>query len=113
MVGMCAGHTWLPHVVIAAVSILLHRSQAHRAVDLHPIVIHRYDVLTRFVRSVRDDSAAEIAKLKAGANLTNSWSRFTAGHEQLLEQPQAWCKRAEDGGIQSPKDFSVRLRRYA
>ena len=30
----------LTHVTIAAVTIFLHRSQAHRAVDLHPVVSH-------------------------------------------------------------------------
>ena len=128
---------------------------------LQAIITHRYDVMTRFVRSVRADSAAEIARLKTGANLPQSWnlnrfrswlyqepaelaaadkaeldgllgkserlqtvylmrqelaaiwSRSTASREQLLEQLQAWCKRAEDSGIQSLKDFSVRLRSYA
>ena len=28
------------HVTIAAVTIFLHRSQAHRALDLHPAVMH-------------------------------------------------------------------------
>src|SRR5512134_2910029 len=28
------------HVTIAAVTIFLHRSQAHRALDLHPVVSH-------------------------------------------------------------------------
>jgi stearoyl-CoA desaturase (delta-9 desaturase) len=41
------------------------------------------------------------------------WGRSTASREQLLEQLQAWCKRAEASGIQSLHDFSVRLRRYA
>ena len=30
----------LTHVTIAAVTIFLHRSQAHRALDLHPIPSH-------------------------------------------------------------------------
>ncbi len=30
----------LTHITIAAVTIFLHRSQAHRAIDLHPIVSH-------------------------------------------------------------------------
>jgi stearoyl-CoA desaturase (delta-9 desaturase) len=41
------------------------------------------------------------------------WGRSTATREQLLEQLQGWCKRAETSGIQSLQDFSVRLRRYA
>jgi len=117
--------------------------------------------MARFVKSVRADSMAEIARLKAGANLPQNWTfdsfrrwlykepaqlaaadraeldtllgkserlqtvyrmrqelaaiwgRSTASREQLLEQLQAWCRRAEDSGIQSLKEFSVRLRRYA
>lgn len=128
---------------------------------LQAIITHRYDVMTRFLRSVRNDSAAEIAKLKAAASLPQNWNldrfrrwlnaepaelaaadradldtllgqserlqtlyrmrqelaaiwgRSTASREQLLDQLQAWCKRAEDSGIQSLKDFSVRLRSYA
>jgi stearoyl-CoA desaturase (delta-9 desaturase) len=128
---------------------------------LQAIITHRYDVMTRFVRSVRADSAAEIIRLKTGANLPQNWnldrfrswlyqdptelaaadkadldgllgkserlqtvyrmrqelaaiwSRSTATREQLLEQLQAWCKRAENSGIQSLKDFSARLRSYA
>ena len=39
------GATWLAalgltHVTIAAVTIFLHRCQAHRALDLHPVVSH-------------------------------------------------------------------------
>ena len=128
---------------------------------LQAIITHRYDVMTRFVRSVRADAAAEIARLKAGANLPQNgslksfrrwlnkepaelaaadraeldqllgqserlntvyrmrqelaaiWGRSTASREQLLEQLQAWCKRAEESGIQSLQEFSVRLRCYA
>jgi stearoyl-CoA desaturase (delta-9 desaturase) len=128
---------------------------------LQAIITHRYDVMTRFVRSVRADSASEIAKLKASASLPQNWKldsfrgwlnkepaelaaadkveldtllgkserlqtvyrmrqelaaiwgRSTASREQLLEQLQAWCKRAEDSGMQSLRDFSVRLRSYA
>ena len=128
---------------------------------LQAVITHRYDVMTRFVKSVRDDTAAEIAKLKASSNVPQNWNlesfrgwlykepselaaadkaeldkllgkserlqtvyrmrqelsaiwgRSTASREQLLEQLQAWCKRAEESGVQSLKDFSVRLRCYA
>ncbi|OYY79759.1 MAG: acyl-CoA desaturase, partial [Hydrogenophilales bacterium 16-62-9] len=129
--------------------------------SLQAIITHRYDVMTRFVKGVRAESAAEIAKLKANASLPQSWNlnsfrqwlhqepaelaaadkaeldtllgkserlntvyrmrqelaaiwgRSTATREQLLEQLQAWCKRAEDSGIKSLQEFSVRLRCYA
>ncbi len=129
--------------------------------SLQAIITHRYDVMTRYVRSTKQEYAAELAKLKAGAHLPQGlnltlfrrwlhlepadlgvadkagldqvlgkserlqtlyrmrqelaaiWSRSTASREQLLEQLQAWCKRAEASGIQSLQDFSIRLRRYA
>jgi len=128
---------------------------------LQAVITHRYDVMTRYVKSVRADTAAEITRLKAGANLPENWNlnsfrswlykeptelaaadkaqldtllgkserlqtvyrmrqelaaiwgRSTASREQLLEQLQAWCKRAEESGIQSLQQFSVRLRSYA
>ncbi len=128
---------------------------------LQAIITHRYDVMTRYVRSTKQVYAAEITRLRAGANLPQGWNlktfrrwlnrepaelaasdkaeldqvlgkserlqtvyhmrqelaaiwgRSTASREQLLEQLQAWCKRAEDSGIQSLRDFSVRLRCYA
>jgi stearoyl-CoA desaturase (delta-9 desaturase) len=41
------------------------------------------------------------------------WSRSNLTSEQLLQQLQAWCHRAEASGIQALHDFSLRLRRYA
>src|SRR6188474_3722257 len=38
--GYVAAALGLTHVTIAAVTIYLHRCQAHRALDLHPIVSH-------------------------------------------------------------------------
>ncbi len=129
--------------------------------SLQAIITHRYDVMTRYVRSTKREYTAELAKLKAGAHLPQGlslatfrrwlhlepaelgvadkakldqvlgkserlqtvyrmrqelaaiWGRSTASREQLLEQLQTWCKRAEASGIQSLQDFSVRLRRYA
>ncbi len=129
--------------------------------SLQAIITHRYDVMTRFVRSTKQEYAAELAKLKASAHLPQGlnldmfrrwlhmeptelgvadkagldqilgksermqtlyrmrqelaalWGRSTASREQLLEQLQTWCKRAETSGIQSLQDFSIRLRSYA
>jgi len=129
--------------------------------SLQAIITHRYDVMTRYVRSTKQEYSAELARLKAGAHLPQGlnltlfrrwlhleptelgvadkagleqvlgkserlqtlykmrqelaaiWGRSTASREQLLEQLQAWCKRAETSGIQSLQDFSVRLRSYA
>jgi len=41
------------------------------------------------------------------------WGRSNLTREQLLQQLQGWCQRAEASGIQALHDFSLRLRRYA
>ncbi|WP_114636399.1 acyl-CoA desaturase [Polynucleobacter necessarius] len=40
------------------------------------------------------------------------WSRSSATREQLLAQLHAWCQRAEESGLSSLREFSLRLRRY-
>ena len=41
------------------------------------------------------------------------WERSTVSREQLVQQLQDWCTRAEASGIQTLNDFSRRLRTYA
>ena len=41
------------------------------------------------------------------------WSRSSATKEQLLSQMHAWCQHAEESGLTSLREFSLRLRRYA
>lgn len=41
------------------------------------------------------------------------WERSHTSREQLLQQLQDWCTRAEASGIQSLREFSLRLRSYA
>jgi len=41
------------------------------------------------------------------------WERSNSSREQLLQQLQDWCARAEASGIKSLQDFSQRLRSYA
>lgn len=45
--------------------------------------------------------------------LSAIWERSTSSREQLLEQLQDWCVRAEASGIKALRDFSLRLRSYA
>lgn len=46
-------------------------------------------------------------------DLTRVWASSTASSEQLLQDLQAWCQRAQQSGIQSLEQFALRLRRYA
>jgi stearoyl-CoA desaturase (Delta-9 desaturase) len=41
------------------------------------------------------------------------WERSNFSTDQLLQQLQDWCQRAEASGIQSLEEFSMRLRSYA
>ena len=41
------------------------------------------------------------------------WERSHSSREQLLQQLQDWCSRAEASGIKALQDFSFRLRSYA
>jgi len=45
--------------------------------------------------------------------LTAIWDRSHASREQLLQQLQAWCARAEASGIRALQEFALRLRSYA
>ena len=46
-------------------------------------------------------------------DLAALWGRSMASREQLVEQLQTWCQRAEASGIRSLAEFSQRLRSYA
>ena len=41
------------------------------------------------------------------------WERSNSTRDQLLQQLQDWCTRAEASGIKSLQEFSMRLRSYA
>lgn len=41
------------------------------------------------------------------------WERSNSSREQLLQQLQDWCARAEASGIKALQEFSLRLRSYA
>ncbi len=41
------------------------------------------------------------------------WERSNFSTEQLLQQLQDWCQRAESSGIEALQEFSFRLRSYA
>ena len=129
---------------------------------LQAIITHRYDVLTRYTRTVKGVYANEMGKLKTTMPQLNEgsmvkqvkrwlhldaadmreqdkaslsevlsqskqmatvyamrqelaalWMRSNATKEQLLNQLQDWCHRAEASGIDSLQAFSRKLRCYA
>ena len=59
-------------------------------------------------------SNAQLRKMiEMRRDLQAIWGRSSATREQLLSQLHAWCQRAEDSGLTSLREFSLRLRRYA
>ena len=45
-------------------------------------------------------------------DLATLWSRSTASKEQLVQQLEDWCRRAEESGINALQEFSRKLRCY-
>ena len=78
-------------------------------------------------RDARELRAEERADLEAALNKSNVlqtiysmrqelatlWARSSASKEQLLHQLEDWCKRAEQSGIGSLREFGKTLRGYA
>ena len=59
-------------------------------------------------------SNAQLRKMiEMRRDLQAIWGRSNATKEQLLSQLHAWCQHAEDSGLTSLREFSLRLRRYA
>ena len=59
-------------------------------------------------------SNAQLRKMiEMRRDLQAIWGRSSATREQLVLQLHTWCQRAEDSGLTSLREFSLRLRRYA
>jgi stearoyl-CoA desaturase (delta-9 desaturase) len=59
-------------------------------------------------------SNAQLRKMiEMRRDLQAIWGRSSASKEQLLSQLHAWCQHAEESGLSSLREFSLRLRRYA
>ncbi len=127
---------------------------------LQSVIANRYDVMSKYAKSLKRAWADEIehlaekaklesrflksskkllqrepAKLEDGqkqqlselfthskalqtmhemrVELSAIWGRSNSTREQLLQQLQDWCVRAEASGIHALRDFALRLRSYA
>nr|MBF0685232.1 acyl-CoA desaturase [Pseudomonas sp.] len=47
------------------------------------------------------------------ADLARIWESSSASSDKLLADLQAWCQRAQQSGIKSLEEFSLKLRQYA
>lgn len=82
----------------------LARRWLHRDADKIP-----QDVRQQVEQAVRLNPA--LAKwVSMREELRQLWTRTNVSAEQLVMDLQAWCRRAEDSGIASLREFSVRLR---
>lgn len=74
--------------------------------------------------NLHPEQLAEIDQAMAGSQslstlmqmrkeLGRLWESSSASSEQLLNDLQGWCQRAQQSGIQGLADFASRLRRYA
>jgi stearoyl-CoA desaturase (delta-9 desaturase) len=122
---------------------------------LQAVITHRYDVLARYAKSLKQVYREELSGLKnarqfkglkrwlsadAGVvpqdlrerldrllnesralqtaytmrqELAALWERSNATRDQLLQDLQDWCQRAENSGIRQLQELSLRLRSYA
>ena len=76
------------------------------AAKLSPV--HRDNVEGALAESPR---LAKIHQMRS--ELAAIWDRSSATSGELLVQLQDWCKRAEESGVRSLQEFSLRLRSYA
>jgi stearoyl-CoA desaturase (delta-9 desaturase) len=96
---------------------------------------HKAELESRFLKSARKLMQREPAKLQAPQQAQLSelfehskvletmhqmrvelgaiWERSHSTRDQLLQQLQDWCTRAEASGIKALQEFSLRLRSYA
>jgi stearoyl-CoA desaturase (delta-9 desaturase) len=79
---------------------------------LRSVITHRYDVLARFDKCAACVALDETIRAMR-QELAALWSRSNASKEQLVEQLEAWCVRAERSGINAVRDFARTLRCYA
>jgi stearoyl-CoA desaturase (Delta-9 desaturase) len=78
---------------------------------LRSVITHRFDVLARFDRSTRAALDQTIHAMRQ--ELAALWNQSTASKEQLVEQLEDWCVRAERSGIIAVREFARKLRCYA
>ena len=112
--------------IMACYSKTLGRYFRNEAQHMQVLAVHFNDARTCLCKDESRLSAEEKLKLEEliatnaqlrkmiemRRDLQAIWSRSNATGEQLLAQLHAWCHKAEDSGLSSLRDFSLRLRRY-
>ena len=113
--------------IMARYSKTLRNFFSHEMQHMHELASHLKDARTWLGKDEARLTIEEQAKLEElmttntqlrkmvemRRDLQAIWSRSNATGDQLLSQLHEWCQRAEDSGLSSLRDLSLRLRRYA
>ena len=80
------------------------------ALERDPVTLHHAERV-RLAAALTKSHALQTA-YRMRSELVALWERSTASKEQLVEQLQDWCHRAEASGVVALAKFSQRLRSY-
>jgi stearoyl-CoA desaturase (delta-9 desaturase) len=85
---------------------------------LQAVIANRYDMMSAYARSIReakrakaDDALQTLTSMRA--ELASLWERSSLSVEQLVQQFEDWCRRAEASGVAALRELSLRARSYA
>ena len=113
--------------IMARYSKTLRRFFSNEVQHMQVLAVHLKDARTWLAKDesrLTEEEKLKLEELMAGnaqlrkmiemrRDLQAIWSRSNSSREQLVSQLHAWCQRAEESGLTSLREFSLRLRRYA
>ena len=113
--------------IMARYSKTLRRFFSNEVQHMQVLAVHLKDArvwLAKDESRLTEEEKLKLEELMAGnaqlrkmiemrRDLQAIWSRSNSSREQLVSQLHAWCQRAEESGLASLREFSLRLRRYA
>jgi len=113
--------------IMARYSKTLRRFFSNEVQHMQVLAVHLKDArawLAKDETRLTEEEKLKLEELMAGnaqlrkmiemrRDLQAIWGRSSSSREQLVSQLHAWCQRAEDSGLTSLREFSLRLRRYA
>ena len=113
--------------IMARYSKTLRRFFSNEVQHMQVLAVHLKDARTWLAKDesrLTEEEKLKLEELMAGnaqlrkmiemrRDLQAIWSRSNSSREQLVSQLHAWCQRAEESGLASLREFSLRLRRYA
>ena len=84
---------------------------------LQAVIANRYDMMSAYARSSReakrakaDDALQTLTSMHT--ELASLWERSSLSVEQLVQQFEDWCRRAEASGVAALRELSLRARSY-